>query len=93
MEELIEKVEKLRQVLDQTECIQSFRRVEKDVIKDQDLLQKIRRYQETHSVDIKQEIFQNPLFLDYKQRENDCCFLIMEINQRLKKIVGKKHCR
>ena len=93
MEELIEKVEKLKQVLDEAECIQSFKCAKKDVVKDKDLLQKIKNYQETHHMDIKQEIFQNPLFLNYKQRENDCCFLIMEINQRLKKIVGKKHCR
>ncbi|MBQ6134834.1 MAG: YlbF family regulator [Bacilli bacterium] len=89
----MEKVEKLKQVLNKTECIQSFKCVEKEVIKDKDLLQKIRNYQETHNMAIKQEIFQNPLFLNYKQKENDCCFLIMEINQRLQKIVGKKHCR
>ncbi len=94
MEELMEKVENLKHVLDDSEEIQSFLCVQKKVMQDQKLLEQIRQYQEIQDFSLKQKIYKNPVFLDYKQKENDCHFFIMEINQRLKNIVGKgKHCQ
>ncbi len=90
MEELIEKVEKLKEALDNTEQIQDLKIKNKEIMKEKELLENIKKYNETQDEKIKEKIINHPLFREYKHSETECNILILEINQRLKKIIGKE---
>ena len=64
MEELIEKIEKLKKELDNTEQVQK----------------------------IKEEIYKNNLYQEYKKSETELNILILQINNELKKINNKGKC-
>ena len=89
MEELIEKVENLKNSIDNTEEIKKLNILNEEIMKDKELLEKIKRYNETQDENIKKEIISNSLFQEYKHAETDCNLLIMGINQKLKKQFGK----
>ena len=93
MEELIDRVEKLKELLNESEPVQELIKKNKEIIQDEELLKEIEEYQRKPSEDLKEKIIKNSLFREYKKCETDCNLLILEINKRLKKIVGKeRHC-
>lgn len=89
MEELIEKIENLKEALNATETIQKLKAKTEEIMEDKELLEDIKKYQETSAEEIKKRIIENPLFCEYKHEETECNFLILEINQRLKKSLNK----
>lgn len=93
MNELIEKVENLKRSIDKTTEVQELLRLNKEILKDKELLSKIKEYQETQDERIKKEIIKHPLFLKYKEKETDLNILILKINQELKKLKDKGSCQ
>ena len=93
MNELIEKVENLKKSIDKTTEVQDLLRLNKEILKDQELLSKIKEYQVTQDERIKKEIIKHPLFLKYKEKETDLNILILKINQELKKLKDKGSCQ
>ena len=87
MEELIEKTNNLIESLEDSKEIKELKEKKKEL--DSSLLEDIKTYQETQDEKLRDKIIKNPDFRDYKKKENDCNFLILEINQELKKITGK----
>ncbi len=93
MNELIEKVEKLKKSIDKTTEVQELVRLNNEILKDKELLAKIKEYQITQDEKLKKDIIKHPLFLKYKEKETDLNILILKINQELKKLKDKGSCQ
>ena len=89
MEELLEEIDDLKKALDETSVIKELKEYNKKIQNEKDLLEKINKYQLTMNERIKEEIINNILFREYKKKETNVNLLIMDINQRLKKINPK----
>ena len=92
MEKLIEKVENLKSSLDNTDIVKSVKSINEEIMKDKELFELIKRYNETFDEDIKKKIINHKLFLDYKHQETELNLLIMDINSKLKNINSKGKC-
>ena len=89
MEELLEKIEELKEQLDQTNQVIELKEYSKKIQKNQKLLDKIKKYQETNDERLKEEISKDPDFIEYKKRETEVNLLIWGINHKLKEINPK----
>lgn len=92
MEELIDLVDNLKLSLDKTEEVKNIKKLNKEISKDEELLNDIKKYNLTHDESIKSKILSNELFNKYKDNEIELNLLIMKINHELKKISIKKGC-
>ena len=92
MNELIEKVENLKQSISELDKIKGIKELNKEIIKDKELLKKIEEYNRTQDEKLKKEIINNELFKKYKVLETDINVLILEINSKLKQINDKGKC-
>ena len=92
MDELIEKTEQLKKSLDKTKEIQELQAVNKEIMKDKELLKDIEEYNRTQDEKIKKRIINKKIFREYKKKETDCNILIMSINQKLKTINSERSC-
>ena len=86
MNELIEKVENLKKSIDEIDKIKEIQELNKEIIKDKELLKLVEEYNRTQDENIKKEIVNNELFKKYKVLETDINVLILEINSKLKQI-------
>ena len=86
MEELIEKVNELKEELNNTKEIKELKEINNSIMKDQELLNNIKKYNETQDNNIKERIINHKLFREYKHKENELNFIILEINKKLKEI-------
>lgn len=92
MEKLYEKIDKLKEELSKTDQVRKIKELNKKVKSNQELQDKINTYHKTFDENIKKEIYQNCLFKEYKQSETELNILILEINNKLKKITNKGKC-
>ena len=92
MNELIEKVENLKQSIEELDKIKEIKALNKEIIKDKELLNKIEEYNRTFNESTMQEIVNNDLFKKYKVLETDINIIILEINSKLKQINDKGKC-
>ncbi len=92
MEELLEKVANLKKELDNTKEVKEIIRLNDKMKNNQELLNKIKQYQETRKESLKEEIYSNELYQEYKKAETNLNILILEINSKLKKITNKGKC-
>ena len=86
MNELIDKVEELKEEIDSLDEIIELKELNEKIMLDKDLLKDIEEYNKTQDENIKERIINNKLFREYKHNETNCNLLIMEINQKLKEI-------
>lgn len=92
MEELIEKVEALKEELNENVSVKKIKELNKKLEKDKELLKNIEKYQYTKDINLKNKIMNNNLFKEYKEEETEINFIILEINKRLKQINNKGKC-
>ena len=92
MEELIEKVENLKNELDKTEPIVNIKKLNKKIKEDKELRTLLEKYKSTNNINVKEKIMSNELFKKYKEEETNINFIILEINKRLKEINSKGKC-
>lgn len=92
MEKLYEKLNALKDALDETEVVKTLKQLNEKVSQDKKLLDLIKKYNYTKDERIKEQIISNNLFKEYKHNETDLNLLILEINQELKKITKKDKC-
>lgn len=92
MEELIEKVEALKEELNENVSVKKIKELNKKLEKDKELLKDIEKYQYTKDINLKNKIMNNDLFKEYKEAETEINFIILEINKRLKQINNKGKC-
>ena len=86
MEELIEKVEALKEELNENVSVKKIKELNEKLEKDKELLKNIEKYQYTKDINLKNKIMNNNLFKEYKEEETEINFIILEINKRLKQI-------
>ena len=89
MEELLEEIDYLKKELDKSYVIKELKEYRKKVEEEKGLLEDINKYQLTKEEELKKRIINNKIFREYKKKETNVNLLIMEINQRLKKINPK----
>lgn len=92
MENVLEKLDNLKNVLDSTSEVDNIRKLNHEISNNKELLALIDRYKMMPSDVLKKEITSNPFFEEYKKCENDLNFLILEINRKLKEITDKDKC-
>ncbi len=92
MEELIEKVEALKEELNENASVKKIKELNEKLEKDKELLKNIEKYQYTKDINLKNKIMNNNLFKEYKEEETKINFIILEINKRLKQINNKGKC-
>lgn len=92
MEELILKVNNLIDIIDNSDIVKAIKKYNDKVMKDEELLRLIEKYQETKDEEIKGKIMSNKLFEEYKLKESDLNIMIMSINQKLKAISKERSC-
>ncbi len=86
MEELIEKLEELKNIILEEDVVKRYL-VAKDAVLQDDLVKdKILEYEKTKDDKLKEEIYQIPSFLAYKECENELLLEIMKMNSLFKKI-------
>lgn len=90
MYELLNKIENLKNSLDNLECIKE---IDKNIISinnNKELKSCISDYRKSLDENLKKKIYQFKEFRDYKKNENNVNFVILEINSRLKKIIDNR---
>ena len=92
MNDLIGKVDNLINSIDNTKQVQEIKKINEEIMKDEELMKMIRKYQENGSEDLKKAIINNKLFSDYKDKETELNILILELNKKLKSINDKGKC-
>ena len=92
MNELIDKVNNLKEALDENEEIIRIKGINEKIMEDKELLKDIEEYNRTNNEELKNKIINNSLFREYKHSEAECNFIILEINKRLKEISNKGKC-
>lgn len=91
------KLDEIIVELDQNVTIKKLTEINKKIKEEDNILTKIKQVKslDVYSSDykiIKQELFTNPTFVEYKQIENDINLLILEINKRLNTLTNRKKC-
>ena len=92
MEKLYEKLDNLKEVLNETETIIKLKVITEKVMQDKELLKQIEDYNYTKDERIKDKILNNQTFREYKHQEAELNLLILEINSKLKEITKKDKC-
>ena len=92
MNEVIEKTYELLDYLDNSKIVKDLTTAKNKLLKNQDILKKIKKYQKEKNITLKKEIFNNPDYANYMQCYNELSYLVMDINKKIKNITGKKEC-
>lgn len=92
MEKLYEKIDNLKEVLNETETIKKIKEATQNIMQDQELLKQIEDYNYTKDERLKEKILNNQKFREYKHQEAELNLLILEINAQLKQIIKKDKC-
>ena len=92
MNELNEKIDKLEDSLNNLDIIKELDNNFEKIINNKELMDKIKKYHEVPSEELKLDIYSYSEFTKYKENENDINLLIMEINTYLKKISNSRSC-
>ena len=92
MEKLYEKIDNLKEVLNETETIKKIKEATQNIMQDQELLKQIEDYNYTKEERVKEKILNNQKFREYKHQEAELNLLILEINAQLKQIIKKDKC-
>ena len=93
MEELIEKMEQLKEEISKDLVVVDYLKEKKKILNNKELISKIERYQQTKLDILKKEIESSPSFLAYKEKETNVNLLILGINQKFKILRGEFDCK
>ena len=88
----MEKTDNLIHSLEESDEVKRLKEMNKRMKEEKELLKDIEKYQNSPTEELCQKIINNPFYRDYKKCENDCNFLILGINQKLKEITGGGSC-
>lgn len=86
MEELIEKLEQLKEEISKEEVIVSYLEEKKKIFSDKEFISKVDKYKQYPSEQLKEEIEKSSSFLAYKEKETDVNLLIFAINHKFKEL-------
>lgn len=92
MEQLLELMEQLKDELEKLEEVRKIKELKKKIEQEPWLLEQLAVYQKTKDSKLREQIYKNELYQEYKQAETDVNLLIIKLNQELKKIKNKGKC-
>lgn len=92
MEELLEKLEQLKLVLDKDKNIVRVKELNKIVKNNKKLMNLVENYNLYHKQEIKNELYDDKLYREYKSLETEINILILSINKELKTITDEGEC-
>ena len=81
MEKLIEQVEILKKSLDNTTEVKNIIILNKKIKDSKELQEKINKYKERLNNNLKEEIYNDSLYKEYKEAETNLNILILKINK------------
>lgn len=88
----MEQVEILKKSLDNTTEVKNIIILNKKIKDSKELQEKINKYKERLNNNLKEEIYNDSLYKEYKEAETNLNILILKINKELKKINSKGKC-
>ena len=86
MNELIDRVDNLKNTLNDLDEVKYLNVLKKKVMENEELLNDVKYYHSNPNEFLKEKIISNKLFREYKHQETEINLIIMSINQRLKDI-------
>ena len=86
------KMDNLIESLDSSTLVKDIKELNNKILKDKELSNLLKKYNEYPTKELKQQIIDNKLFQEYKVKETDLNILILEINKKLKEISKKGEC-
>lgn len=92
MEEIYEKLYKLEAELDKLDLFKDLGIAYKKVNKNKELLSKIDEFNKTKDNNLRLDIYNYDEIKEYKRLENEVNLLILNINNKLKKINNERSC-
>ncbi len=92
MNELLDKLDNLKDELDASSMVMDIRSLLKRIEEDTELSSMLKDYQVRPNDELKNKILESDLFQEYKIKETVLNLFIMEVNQRLGKITKKGGC-
>lgn len=92
MEKLVNEMENLIKVIDNSESVKKIKCLNEKINQDKHLLELLQKYSYDKNEQTKKEIMENSLFQEYKINETEINLMIMAINQKLKEIRESKEC-
>jgi len=75
--------------LEESNEIKTLKEMNEKMKEEKSLLKDIKEYQNNPSEELRERIINHPFYREYKKCENDCNFLILSINQKLKEVTKK----
>lgn len=93
MEKLIEKVNKLKKELDNTQQVKEIRKLILKIQENKELITKIDLYNQTRKEALRTEIYSDDDYIKYREAETNLNILILELNSKLKIINNKGKCK
>lgn len=92
MEKLIEKVERLKNALDEEQVVIDLKKLNSEIKTDEELNKLLTEYHNSPSETLRNNLIQNSKIRKYKEKETELNILILEINSNLKQITKKDKC-
>ena len=92
MEKLIEKVENLKNALDEEQVVIDLKKLNSEIKNDEELNKLLTEYHNSPSETLRNNLIQNSKIRKYKEKETELNILILEINSNLKQITKKDKC-
>lgn len=92
MNEIYEKLEQIKQNLNNLEIFNKLEDAINKIRENDELIDKIKKYNETYDESLRLDIYKYNEIEEYKRIENEINILILQINQKLKKIKNSEGC-
>ncbi len=93
MLQLIEKLDILKENLNKLDLFDKLQNNIENINNNKELLKKIEDYHNNFNEHLKIEIYKYDEIKEYKKLENEVNFLVLEINQKLKRITDIRSCK
>lgn len=90
MDELYSKIDLVKEELDHLPIFDEMDKLEEDIKKKKELVEKIRKYNEYPSDKLRLDIYSYEEIRKYKEKETELNLLILSMNQRIKESLAKK---
>ncbi len=96
MHKIMEKTFELIDVMEESEIVQNLERYRERILNNRNLQELIQKGNQSDDeylkLDIKRKLYQNQDYQGYMDCYNELMYLVMEINARYQKLIGKGSC-
>lgn len=92
MNEIYDKLDEIKNNLDHLEIFDKLNKSLEKIKLNDELINKIKKYNETKDENLRLDIYQYEEIKEYKNLENEVNLLILQINQKLKRIKSVGGC-